>query len=50
VAVFSSFLQKIFDTVPLGWTQWEIIFPLLLGPSLAAELTKIVLRKKNSAD
>ncbi len=48
--VYVPFLQGIFDTVPLGWTQWEIILPLLLGPSIAAELTKIIFgnKKKNA--
>ena len=40
--VYLPFLQDIFDTAPLGWLQWEIIFPLLLVPSIAAELTKII--------
>jgi len=40
--VYLPFLQGIFDTQPLGWLQWEIIFPLLLVPSIAAELTKII--------
>jgi Ca2+-transporting ATPase len=40
--VYIPFLQGIFDTVPLGWAQWRIILPLLIGPSIAAELTKIV--------
>ena len=47
--IYVPFLQEIFDTVPLGWTQWEIIFPLLLGPSLAAELTKIMLGRNKTA-
>ena len=40
--VYIPFLGKIFDTVPLGWDQWQVILPLLLGPSIAAELTKII--------
>ena len=40
--IYVPFLQGIFNTMPLGWIQWEIIFPLLVGPSIAAELTKIV--------
>ena len=44
--IYLPFLQGIFDTVPLGWTQWEIILPLLLGPSIAAELTKVILGKR----
>ncbi len=43
--VYIPFLQGIFDTVPLGWIQWEVILPLLLGPSVAAELTKVVFAK-----
>ncbi len=44
--VYVPFLQGIFDTVPLGWLQWEIILPLLLGPSIAAELTKVLLKNR----
>ena len=44
--VYIPFLQGIFDTVPLGWIQWEIILPLLLGPSVAAELTKVIFAKR----
>jgi Ca2+-transporting ATPase len=40
--VYIPFLQGVFDTMPLGWVQWEIIFPLLLIPSIAAELTKVI--------
>ncbi len=47
VVVYVPFLQGIFGTAPLGWVQWEIILPLLLGPSVAAELTKLILGKKN---
>ncbi len=46
VVVYVPFLQGIFDTVPLGWTQWEVILPLLLIPSIAAELTKVIFRKR----
>ena len=46
VVVYVPFLQGIFDTVPLGWTQWEVILPLLLVPSIAAELTKVIFRKR----
>jgi len=45
--VYIPFLQGIFDTVPLGWTQWEVILPLLLVPSIAAELTKVIFIKRN---
>jgi Ca2+-transporting ATPase len=38
--VYLPFLQSIFRTEPLGWAQWSEIIPLLIIPSLAAELTK----------
>ena len=38
--VYLPFLQPIFDTVPLGLAQWELVLPLLFVPSIAAELTK----------
>ncbi|HAF62073.1 MAG TPA: ATPase [Anaerolineaceae bacterium] len=44
------FLNDIFDTVPLSWTEWEMIVPLFLLPSVAAELVKyFVSRKKKTA-
>ncbi len=42
VVVYVPFLQGIFDTAPLGWMQWRVILPLLMGPSIAAELTKVI--------
>jgi Ca2+-transporting ATPase len=38
--IYVPFLNGIFNTVPLGWGQWAVILPLLIFPSLAAELTK----------
>jgi len=48
--VYIPFFNRVFDTVPLGWRQWEVMLPLLLIPSLAAEAVKYVIsaRKKNS--
>jgi Ca2+-transporting ATPase len=40
--VYVPFLNVIFDTLPLGWTQWIEIIPLLLVPSVAAEFTKFL--------
>jgi Ca2+-transporting ATPase len=40
VVVYVPFLNTIFNTLPLGWTQWAEILPLFLIPSAAAELTK----------
>ena len=43
-------LAPFFNTVPLGWEQWQVILPLFLIPSLAAEVTKYVIsRRKTSA-
>ncbi|MCC6146550.1 MAG: cation-translocating P-type ATPase [Anaerolineaceae bacterium] len=49
--VYVPFLQPIFETTPLGWEQWLEILPLLVIPSLAAELTKafFLSRRKNTA-
>jgi P-type Ca2+ transporter type 2C len=47
--VYIPFLNNIFNTVPLGWQQWEVMLPLLLIPSIAAEVVKwIVSAKKKS--
>jgi Ca2+-transporting ATPase len=40
--VYVPFLQTVFKTLPLGWEQWSELLPLLLIPSLAAELTKYI--------
>ncbi len=42
IVIYVPFLDPIFDTYPLTVEQWEIILPLLLIPSVAAELTKLV--------
>jgi Ca2+-transporting ATPase len=44
--IYIPFLQPIFNTTSLGWAQWELVLPLLLIPSLAAEVTKFVLSRK----
>ncbi len=44
--IYTPFLQPIFDTVGLGWDQWVIVLPLLFGPSLVAEITKWIMRRR----
>jgi len=43
LVVYLPFLQPIFNTTALGWEQWRLVVPLLFVPSLAAEITKLVL-------
>jgi P-type Ca2+ transporter type 2C len=40
IVVYVPFLNQIFGTLPLGGAQWLQILPLLIFPSLAAEMTK----------
>jgi Ca2+-transporting ATPase len=47
--VYVPFLNTVFDTVPLGWRQWEVMLPLLLIPSIAAEAVKLFVSRKKKA-
>jgi Ca2+-transporting ATPase len=47
LVIYVPFFNNIFNTLPLGWAQWAEILPLFLLPSVAAELTKFVLRKRD---
>ena len=40
--VYVPFLQPVFNTAPLTWAQWEVVLPLLLVPSVVAEMNKWV--------
>jgi Ca2+-transporting ATPase len=44
IVVYVPFLQPIFDTVPLGMREWQVVLPLLLVPGVAAEITKAIER------
>jgi len=47
--VYVPFLNKIFNTVPMGWQQWEVMLPLLLIPSVVAEMVKYIVSRKKTA-
>ena len=42
--VYVPFLQPVFNTVALGVREWSLILPLLMLPSVAAEVTKAFMR------
>lgn len=42
--IYIPFLQPVFNTIPLNLQQWSVIAPLILIPSVAAEVTKVFLR------
>jgi magnesium-transporting ATPase (P-type) len=44
--VYTPLLNKIFNTVPLFWVEWQYVLPLLTIPAIAAELTKLVLARR----
>ncbi|MFP4343599.1 MAG: cation-translocating P-type ATPase [Anaerolineales bacterium] len=44
VVVYVPFLQDIFNTLPLNWREWGLILPLVLIPSVVAELQKMITR------
>ncbi len=46
--LYVPFFNTIFNTVPLGWTEWRLILPLLLIPSIAAELAKMFVTRRGS--
>jgi len=43
--IYIPFLNDIFNTIPLGWAQWQVILPLLLIPALTAETMKYILAR-----
>ena len=38
--IYLPFLQPIFNTVSLGWTEWQIVLPLITIPAIVAEVSK----------
>ena len=49
LVIYIPFLNTIFDTVPLTLLEWEQIIPLLLLPSVAAELVKYFVSGKKKS-
>jgi len=47
LVLYVPFLQKIFNTVSLGWVEWRLIIPLFLVPSIAAEAVKYIVTARN---
>jgi Ca2+-transporting ATPase len=45
--IYVPIFQTAFNTQPLGWAQWRIILPLLILPSIVAELTKWAFSRHN---
>ena len=46
MVTYVPFMQPFFDTVPLSLTDWLFMLPFILMASVAAEITKIILRIK----
>ena len=50
LVIYTPFLQDIFDTTPLRWIDWAEILPLVLVPSIAAEVMKTITYKQHQKD
>ena len=48
--IYVPFLQPIFDTTSLAASDWLVMLPLILVPSVAAEINKWVLRKMSQRE
>jgi len=48
MVVYVPFLRDVFDTVALSLTYWGYLLPLIILPSIAAELTKMYLRAEHA--
>ena len=49
MVIYVPFLQTVFDTTALRLVDWAEILPLVLIPSIAAEVMKMLTYKKNQA-
>ncbi len=48
LVIYVPFLNPVFNTFPLTWEEWGVILPLILLPSIAAEVMKWVMRRVRS--
>ncbi|MEX2144454.1 MAG: cation-translocating P-type ATPase C-terminal domain-containing protein [Anaerolineales bacterium] len=46
--IYVPFMNEIFDTIPLDWSHWQYVLPLLFVPSLVAEITKAIVTRQLS--
>jgi Ca2+-transporting ATPase len=46
--IYVPFLDPIFDTVSLGLNEWLVMLPLMLIPSIAAEVNKLFLMRASA--
>ncbi len=47
LVVYVPFLNPVFNTTPLGAEQWLLIGPLLIIPSIVAEVTKALINRRD---
>ena len=48
LVIYVPFFNGIFDTVPLTLSEWVLLLPLIFLPSIAAELTKLIMQLLNT--
>jgi P-type Ca2+ transporter type 2C len=46
ITIYVPFLRPFFDTVPLSLMDWLMMLPFILMASVAAEITKVFIRRK----
>jgi Ca2+-transporting ATPase len=45
--LYVPFLRDVFNTLPMGWTEWEMVIPLFLVPSIASEVVKYIVTARS---
>jgi Ca2+-transporting ATPase len=46
--IYIPFLDPIFNTFPLGWRDWAILLPFAFADSVANEIYKLILRRREA--